>query len=253
MITEERINQELQIFFTNSGLPPEPIMSDLTIAAARDTIPRMLDVMLAATRMSSPVVPVHDFSHPSSAELGALFHKYRSDKSTHHNYHILYASILGPRRDEQLALLEIGLGTNNTDVVSNMGVDAKPGSSLRAWRDYLPKASIFGADVDKRVLFTEERIQTFYVDQTQPHTFDAMGMPTLDIVIDDGLHSTHANFATLAWALGKVRVGGWIVIEDIRQSSLPAWHMMALALPRGRFRSQVVSADHGFLFVVEKT
>lgn len=240
------------MFVTNSGLPPEPTWTNLTLDAAAGTIPAMLRAMQVATRQASPVIPIHDFSHPSSAELGELLRKHGSDKSAHHDYHHLYASILGPRREETLAILEIGLGTNHEDVVSNMGSGARPGASLRAWRDYLPNASIFGADVDSRVLFTEDRIQTRFVDQTRPETFAGMGMPTLDMVIDDGLHSAHANMNTLAWALGQVRVGGWVVVEDIRPSTLPAWHLMALALPSSRFRCQVVDAAHGYLFVVEK-
>jgi len=248
----DELTQRLQMFVTNSGLPPEPTWTNLTLDAAAGTIPAMLRALQVATRQASPVVPIHDFFHADSAELAALFSKYGSDKSGHHNYHHLYASILGPRRHDTLALLEIGLGTNNTDVVSNMGAGARPGASLRAWRDYLPNSSIFGADVDRRVLFAEDRIQTYFVDQTRPSTFDDMMMPTLDMVVDDGLHSPHANFATLAWALGKVRVGGWVCIEDIRQSTLPAWHLMALALPADRFHCQVVSADHGYIFVVNK-
>ena len=254
-ISYDEITRRLQMFVTNSGLPPEPTWTDLTLAAAAQTIPSMLDVMQSALRCVSPVVPIHDFFDSSAPELAELFTRYGSDKGSHHNYQHLYACILGPRRKDTLALLEIGLGSNNLDVVSNMGEGARPGASLRAFRDYLPNASIFGADVDRRILFTEDRIQTRYVDQTIPSTFDAMGMPTLDIVIDDGLHSPHANFSTLAWALGKVRAGGWVVIEDIRSSTLPAWHLMSLALnPRdeGRFETFVISADHGHIFAVRK-
>ena len=46
------------------------------------------------------------------------------------------------------------------------GVDGKPLASLRAWRDYFKNAKIFGADVDKDCLFNEDRIKTFYVDQS---------------------------------------------------------------------------------------
>ena len=69
-------------------------------------------------------------------------------------------------------IFEIGLGTNYKNIVSNMGINGKPGASLRAFRDYCPNASVFGADIDKRILFEEERIKTFYVDQTDPVTFD---------------------------------------------------------------------------------
>ena len=33
----------------------------------------------------------------------------------------------------------------------------KCGSSIRAFRDYLQNAHIFGADIDKECLFTEEK------------------------------------------------------------------------------------------------
>ena len=44
----------------------------------------------------------------------------------------------------------------------------KPGASLRVWRDYFPNAIIYGADIDKDILFAEERIKTFYIDQLDP-------------------------------------------------------------------------------------
>jgi hypothetical protein len=250
-VTCGEITERLQMFVTNSGLPPEPTWTNLTLDAAALTIPRMLDVMRYVTGRSTPVIPVHDFCHGSSGELGEMFAKYGSDKAGH-QYHHFYASILGPKRHDGLAIFEVGLGTNHEDVVSNMGAGARPGASLRAFQEYLPNTSVFGADVDRRILFNEDRIQTRWVDQTQPHTFDAMGMPTLDLVIDDGLHSSHANFTTLAWGLRQVRVGGWVVIEDIRESTLPAWHLMALSLPPERFRSMVICAAHGHLFAVEK-
>ena len=49
---------------------------------------------------------------------------------------------------------------------SSMGVNGQPGASLRMWKDYFPNASIFGCDIDRDVLFSEERIKTFHCDQT---------------------------------------------------------------------------------------
>ena len=69
-------------------------------------------------------------------------------------------------------ILEIGLGTNNVDVVSNMGRDGIPGASLRAFRDYLINSKIYGADIDKSILFSEERIETYFVDQTNDTSFE---------------------------------------------------------------------------------
>jgi hypothetical protein len=111
---------------------------------------------------------------------------------------------LAPKRNERLRLLEIGLGTNNPDVVSTMGASGKPGASLRAFRDFLPNARVFGADIDGRILFEEERILTYYVDQTRSISFDELadklGNEGFDLVIDDGLHSPNANIATMIFA-----------------------------------------------------
>jgi hypothetical protein len=50
-------------------------------------------------------------------QLASLFDQYGSDKSNHHNYHLLYAGLLGPKRSSHLRILEIGLGTNNPDIL----------------------------------------------------------------------------------------------------------------------------------------
>jgi 23S rRNA U2552 (ribose-2'-O)-methylase RlmE/FtsJ len=91
----------------------------------------------------------------------------------------------------------VGLGTNFTDTPSNMGERASPGASLRGWRRYFPKAQILGADIDSRILFSEDRISTFRVDQLSDHTIDILWQKLsndeFDIIIDDGLHTFEAN------------------------------------------------------------
>lgn len=129
----------------------------------------------------------------SVSELGDCFKKHGSDKSTSHDYHRIYGSILSAKRDRALNILEVGLGTNNIDIPSNMGLSGKPGASLRAFRDWAPNARIYGADVDRRVLFEDERIQTFWVDQTNQTSLHClageMGEKRFDLIIDDGLHT----------------------------------------------------------------
>ena len=72
-----------------------------------------------------------------------------------------------------------------------MGISAKPGASLRVWRDYFPGANIFGADIDQDILFSENRVETFYLDQTSKESIDAMWraikISDFDLIIDDGL------------------------------------------------------------------
>jgi hypothetical protein len=135
-------------------------------------------------------------------ELADLFRERGSDKSTYHNYHLVYGHLLAGKRDHALHIVEIGLGTNNIDVPSNMGLFGKPGASLRAFRDWAPHASVFGADVDRRILFMEDRIETFWVDQTDPTSLQDLAMrlsdKKFDLIIDDGLHVPAANFNTIA-------------------------------------------------------
>jgi hypothetical protein len=45
-----------------------------------------------------------------------------------------------------------------------MSGGGKPGASLYVWRDFFPNAYIFGADIDKEVLFNDKRITTGYID-----------------------------------------------------------------------------------------
>lgn len=135
-----------------------------------------------------------------------------------------------------------------------MGSGGRPGASLRAFKEFFPHAGIYGADIDKRVLFQEERIKTFFVDQTRPSSFlelRAAVPPDLDLFIDDGLHSPDANIASLNFGLGKIRVGGWTIIEDIALESVPIWEVVSAMLP-DRYRSHIFRARGGFLFAAER-
>ena len=178
-------------------------------------------------------------SPDASAELGALFLKHGKAGLDHH---LLYGHILGARRREELRVLHVGLGDH-------------PGASLRAFRDFLPRSLLYGTDSDKRRLFEEERIKTHFVDQADTSTFEALalelGSTSFDLVIDDGLHSPDANLATLIFALKRIRSMGWIVIEGVRESSLPLWHVISTILPAGYARA-VVSGQGGYLFVVQR-
>lgn len=253
MTPEERA--QLDCFVTNSGIPPQPIADALTLQAARETIPRLLDVAEAGGRGRIVTQPWSQLTHPLHAELGALFDKYGSDKATPHKYHHLYAWILGPRADEALRVFEVGLGSNNPNVTGSFVGCAHPGASLRAFRDFLPKSLIFGADVDRGCLFAEDRISTIFVDATDPSSFVPIGhsLRKLDLVIDDGLHSPHANIATLAHAVRWLNPGGWVVIEDIRATSLGVWQLAAALLPADTWTSMIIQADTGGrIFVAQR-
>ncbi|MDA8559618.1 hypothetical protein N9K62_01645, partial [Candidatus Pelagibacter bacterium] len=81
------------------------------------------------------------------------------------SYTSYYHSIFNLNRDNIKLIFECGLGTNNPNLASNMTDTGMPGASLRVWRDYFKNAKIYGGDIDKEILFEEDRIKTFYVDQ----------------------------------------------------------------------------------------
>jgi hypothetical protein len=151
-------------------------------------------------------------------------------------------------------VLEIGLGTNNLDVVSNMGIHGVPGASLRPFREYLPNATIFGADVDKRILFQDDRIRTYFADQTDLASLESVGKnipDAIDLIIDDGLHSPNANLAVLAFGLPKLKNRGWLVIEDVPERAVRLWQVVAALLP-DRFASRLLRAKGALVFAVQR-
>ena len=158
----------------------------------------------------------------SNSKLTELMNYYGSDKggkNNHHNYADFYSEIFFHRRNEIKSFLEIGLGTNNVNIPSNMGIDGVPLASLRAWRDYFKNAQIYGADIDKSILKNEERIKTFFVDQTNPESikklFNSIGDLKFDIILEDGLHEYNANICFFENSIDYLKKNGIYIIEDV--------------------------------------
>jgi len=157
-----------------------------------------------------------------STQLKELMNHYGSDKggmTNHHNFANYYSEIFNNKKDKIKNFLEIGLGTNNENLASNMGKDGKPLASLRAWRDYFKNAQIYGADIDRDILRDEERIKTFYVDQTNPTSikdlFTNIGVNKFDVILEDGLHEYNANICFFENSIEYLDDQGIYIIEDI--------------------------------------
>ncbi len=230
----------------------------LTIQAINQAIPFLSSIATSVGHKNIHLIDIERFPQSSediaaANELKTYLDRYGSDKSNRHNYHHLYGPLLKNRNDIK-NVFEVGLGTHNIDVVSTMGQGGKPGASLRAFRDFLHNANIFGADIDRRVLFKEDRIETFYVDQTDEETFEPLRerLPAeIDLIIDDGLHSPNANIQTLKFGLSKVRIGGWVVVEDIIGDAIPVWEVVAALLPT-RYESHLFKAEGAIVFAVQR-
>ncbi len=189
----------------------------------------------------------------SAEELGNVFRLYGSDKSTHHDYEKIYSNLV-PRHLAR-SILEIGIGSNNLDTPQNMGADGVPGASLRAWKSWFPNATIIGGDIDSRILFQEDRISTYWVDQLSPQSIVDLceqSRDMFDIIIIDGLHTPIADLNSLIYTMPFVRSGGYIVIEDISPNSAKSvWSFLKLVLSH-RGGSSLVRMKNGWLFVFQK-
>jgi SAM-dependent methyltransferase len=178
----------------------------------------------------APANPPPTFNGTKPTPLCSIMEKHGSDKGSltmrnRHNYTTLYYELLKSWRLRELRVFELGLGTNFTDVKSNMGSNGKPGASLRGWAEFFPNARIFGADIDKRVLFQEDRIQTFYCDQLDPVAIKGMWLQKdlkegFDLIVEDGLHEYAANVCFFENSIRKLKPGGIYSIEDIRSQDL---------------------------------
>jgi hypothetical protein len=143
-----------------------------------------------------------------------------------HNYTDFYIDLFGHCRQYIKAVFECGIGTNNTEYNSNMTKTGKPGASLRVWRDFFYNAQIVGADIDPGSLFSEDRIHTVCMDQTNsievynvfsrlPHRYD--------IIIDDGLHEFTAGYNMFNIAKDYLTDNGVYIIEDVKQHDLQTY------------------------------
>jgi len=166
------------------------------------------------------------FDTKKSTPLCEIMGRNNSDKgsinieSSWHNYTTFYYSIFKDLREKQLRVFELGLGTNNVKIPSNMGPRGTPGASLFGWSEFFLNSHIFGADIDSNILFNTDKIKTFYCDQTNPEIIKQMwNTPDLqdnfDIIIEDGLHTFNANVCFFENSIHKLKPNGYFIIEDI--------------------------------------
>ena len=204
--------------------------------------------------VKSKIYDITDFSVGNNQELNNIFNKYKSDKSSVHNYDIIYNYILNKLGvNNNLNLLEIGIGTNNPNLISTMGLHGTPGASLRSWSEYLPNSRIYGADIDRNILFADEinRIETSYVDQLNLETYKVFSNIKYDLIIDDGLHSIGANLNTLIFGLRQLKMNGWIVIEDINEKFLENWYIVDFILKQKReYKTYLVKTKAAYMYLV---
>lgn len=245
-------------FIPGSALTQEQLRSMPTQVATRMPAAYLRVAKKLGQNQAQPIYNIQDFVYNKSQLLaidaiGSLFAKYGSDKSVMHNYHLIYGSILSSFENPP-KILEIGLGSNNTEIASNMGAQGRPGASLRAFQEFLPNSIVHGADIDNTI--TVDQCTIFHIDQTDPGTFAKIkegGESRYDLIIDDGLHSPDANLFTLEFGLGCISDHGFIVIEDIIESALPIWQSLQLYFLFSCFRSYLIKTKSAYVFICTKS
>ena len=189
--------------------------------------------------------------------LTELADQYGSDKGSYrthnhpypwvpHTYTDYYYWLFNSTRFDIRLVFECGIGTNKVGVPSSMRENGVPGASLRMWRDFFPNAQVYGGDIDSDILFSEDRIQTLYIDQLNSQSiqrfWNQVPFEEFDIIIDDGLHTPEAGICLLEHSFQKLAKKGLYIIEDVNSSDLAHWHQ---ALIRRQLTFDFVILDGG--------
>jgi hypothetical protein len=164
-----------------------------------------------------------------------------------HTYGLVYHNLFNHSRENINLVFEFGIGTNDTNIPSNMTTYAKIGASLKLWRDYFPKAKIYAADIDDKILFQEERIKTFKVNQLNTRSIKRMWLNinknNFDLIIDDGLHTCEASFNSFINSFKNLRSGGIYIIEDVHYS-----YLYNLANKLKKYNPEIIISKNKYLY-----
>ncbi len=153
-----------------------------------------------------------------------LFNAARSDKGSEvcwggehgfpHLYGISYDALFSPLRNERFALLEIGL-----DAATYAGGRPADAPSLRVWREYFPRATLYGYDLHDFSFLDQRDTHLFQGDQSSradlSRFVESAGRPQFRVVLDDGSHASSHQQISLAALFEHVEPGGMYIIEDL--------------------------------------
>jgi hypothetical protein len=165
------------------------------------------------------------------ASLTELSNRFGSDKGTvgpgpgfaGHNYTPVYEAYLGGYRDRAFSLVEIGLGVqgNRWEAKIVQGRNTG-GASVKMWREYFPRAHIYGLDVNECAYLDDERTRTFVADQGNVEDLAGFveAVPSFDVVIDDGSHRPDHQQISLDFLFPHLSPGGLYFIEDLLDNGL---------------------------------
>ena len=152
--------------------------------------------------------------------LDQIFIKHETDKSSKsHNYSPYYEMFFAPYRNEPITLLEIGVYA---------------GASMNAWKEYFPKANIYGADISYHPELNQERVFMLEADQNKVEDMQRLGALNADIVVEDAAHTSKLQISSFETIFPMLKSGALYVIEDLLCSYDSRWNEGANVMDRIR-------------------
>lgn len=126
-----------------------------------------------------------------------------------HNYLETYEYFLKDYREQEITLVELGVGPS-----------WNCGKSLLMWSDYFPKATIVGVDIRPDVIEHEkERVKIEIGDCGNPEFLQHIGNKYKpNIIIDDASHWWSHQIIAFQYLYPTLRENGIYIMEDIQTS-----------------------------------
>jgi len=152
------------------------------------------------------------FAYFLKNDLNKLASIFGSDKYGWHFYTEHYMTHFEKFKNKPVKILEIGVGGYENP--------KEGGNSLRMWKAFFAKGTVFAIDIYDKSIHNENRIKIFQGSQADREFLEKVTLETgeLDIIIDDGSHLNEHIIETFKILFPKLKDGGIYVIEDIQTS-----------------------------------
>ena len=165
----------------------------------------------------------------------------------------------------KFGLLFIGINLNNNAVISQtltaLNTSNKSNNQVheilnngnngkKLLSEYL---NLLSSKFKSNILFEENRIKTFYGDQTNISELIKIYKKInkkFDLIIDDGLHISFANLSVIISSLQYVKKNGYLIIEDIPFSNKYIWEVISYIL-HDKYGNFIVKSNKCFVFVIK--
>lgn len=144
-----------------------------------------------------------------------------------HHYTPFYYDLFKNKRNKVKKVVELGIGyykdMQKQELIYDRGLNRiyHRGASLYMWRDFFPKAKIYGADIRPEAMFKDVRIKTFVVDERKNEDLEKLIKEIgadIDIFIDDASHKVADQIFTAKVVLPLLKKGATYIIEDVSRS-----------------------------------